>query len=78
MHKRLIERAFNNEVLMSIRKDKDKPFINNLEEPQSANMGDDAEKLTLADTIADVDLINDQTDKETLEAELMVVQEVKR
>ena len=51
IHKSLIEKTFNNMVLMELRHDRDKPSVVPLE--QAFNGTEDLEKLTIADILAD-------------------------
>lgn len=53
IHKSLVEKTFNNMILMELRHERDKPVIVPLE--QSFNGNDDLEKLTIADIIIDPD-----------------------
>jgi hypothetical protein len=53
VHKSLVEKTFNNMVLMELRHERDKPAIVPLE--QAFNGTEDLEKLTIADIIADPD-----------------------
>lgn len=53
VHKSLVEKTFNNMVLMELRHERDKPIIVPLE--QSFDGPDDMEKLTIADILVDPD-----------------------
>lgn len=75
VHKRLLQRAYNNYVLMHIRKDKDKPVVISLEQEYSKTDNDD--KVTVADMIPDVKQLNDINDKDDEEVQSKILQEVK-
>ena len=60
IHKRLVRRAFNNEVLMHIRKDKNKPIIVSVNSTVYEDDSDD--ELTLLDTLPDTQAILDEQD----------------
>lgn len=53
VHKSLVEKTFNNMVLMELRHERDKPAVVPLE--QAFNGTEDLEKLTIADILADPD-----------------------
>ena len=72
VHKTLIRKSFNNYVLMHIRKDKYKPIIVSLD-----YCIDEDEKLTIADTIRDEKLIQDEKDEYVNEIQCRILQEVK-
>lgn len=59
IHKRLLRRAFSNEVLMYLRKDKNKPITVSLEDNAYSDDGDD---ISLTETIADQSLILEEQD----------------
>lgn len=67
IHKRLLERAYNNEILMYLSHDRNKPEIISMDQVVYDG-GDDSEKLTLADMLPDTNAI--------LEAEAREEQEV--
>lgn len=60
IHKRLVRRAFNNEVLMHIRKDKNKPIMVSVDSTLYEDDSDD--ELTLLDTLPDTQAILDEQD----------------
>lgn len=64
VHKSLLEKTFNNMVLMELRPDRDRPIIVPIE--QAFNGTEDLEKLTIADILADPDddLRREQEDKD--------------
>lgn len=64
IHKSLVEKTFNNMVLMELRHERDMPIIVPLE--QAFNGTDDLEKLTIADIVVDPD---DELRKEQEELE---------
>lgn len=75
IHKRLIYRAFNNYVLMHIRKDKSRPEIISLEQEYSKS--DDDSKLTIKDMIPDVEALNKEEDEYNYEIECKILDEMK-
>lgn len=58
VHKRLLRRAFSNEILMSLRKERNKPILISLE--QTIDGEDD--KVTISDTIPDHQAIIEEQD----------------
>lgn len=76
IHKRLVEKSFNNLVLMSIRKDIDKPNIVSLDDVfnQFSNEGE----LTIKDVIADERQLEQQYDNDCREAEESMFRELKQ
>lgn len=76
IHKRLVEKSFNNLVLMSIRKEVDKPNIISLEDAFNQFSGES--ELTIKDVIADDRLIEQQYDDERKEVEQNLFEEIKR
>ena len=75
IHKRLVYRAFNNYVLMHIRKDKLKPELYSLEQEWSKSDNDDC--VTLADMIPDIKMLNDIDDKDNKEIENRILDEMR-
>lgn len=57
IHKHLLRRAFNNEILMSLRKERDKPLVLSFD-----SVVDNDEKITVGDTIPDVKAIMEEQD----------------
>ena len=75
VHKRLLEKSFNNEVLQEVRKlSSDVKFLS-LE--TNENGDEDMEKLTLKDTICDMDLEYEKQDTENKEISNQIFDEVK-
>lgn len=66
IHKRLLERAFTNAVLQSIRKRRNEPEILSIYQPYQ---GDDKEKLVLGDTIPDKALEQKQAEDDDAECD---------
>ena len=77
VHKRLIEKSFNNEVLMEIRPDKYKPIIVNIEDTLNSNLGEDADKLTIADMIPDLDDLHEKEDQLNKDSDALIFAELK-
>lgn len=75
IHKRLLYRAFNNYVLMHIRKDKCKPEVYSLEQEWSKR--DDDDYVTLADMIPDTKLLEDLEDRDNNEVENRILDEMR-
>lgn len=75
VHKSLIEKTFNNMVLMELRHDRDAPAIIPLE--QAFTGTDDLEKLTIADIIADPDDELRKEEQEIADKREWTFQEVK-
>lgn len=75
IHKRLLYRAFNNYVLMHIRKDKCKPEVYSLEQEWSKR--DDDDYVTLADMIPDTKLLEDLEDHDNDEVENRILDEMR-
>lgn len=75
IHKRLVFRAFNNYVLMHIRKDKSRPEIISLEQEYAKS--DDDNKLTVKDMVPDIKALNEQEDKENFEVERRILADMK-
>ena len=75
IHKRLLEKAFNNEVLQEVKKISSDVKIISLE--TSENGDEDMEKLTLRDTICDLDQEYEKQDKIDREISFQIFTEVK-
>ena len=77
IHKQLLRKAFINEILMSIRHDKNAPPIVSFEDCFYSKASGDSEDLTVADTIPDTSII-EQEEREYEEiAEKLIFEEVK-
>lgn len=75
IHKSLLEKAFENEVLQEMRKiSSDVKFVS-FETHEGG--GEDMEKLTLGDTICDTDLENKKQDEESIQISNEIFNEVK-
>lgn len=77
IHKRLLEKVFINRLLMNTRHDRNKPVILSFEDTFYRTSSADSEKLSVADTIPDTDLIDKQRTEEERIAENLIFQEVK-
>jgi hypothetical protein len=75
IHKRLLYKAFNNYVLMHIRKDRCKPEVYSLEQEWSKR--DDDDYVTLADMIPDTKLLEDLENKDNDEVENRILDEMR-
>lgn len=71
VHKNLIKRAFTNDVLMSIRKDRYKPTIISLDKP----IGGETDNMYVKDVIPDTSQIQHMQDEEDREAFMLMLQE---
>ena len=77
IHKRLLQKAFTNEILMSIRHEKNAPIIVSFEDCFYSKASGDSDDLTVADTIPDMS-IQEKEEKEYEEiAEKLIFEEVK-
>ena len=63
IHKRLLYKSFNNDILMSLRHERDRPTIVSFEDTFYKTASADSEKLLVADIVPDTELI----EKEELE-----------
>lgn len=75
IHKRLVEKSFNNLVLMSVKKDKYKPAIISLDDVFNQLSGET--ELTIKDVISDVKLLDKQQDEEDAEVQQNIFDELK-
>lgn len=71
VHKNLIKRAFTNEVLMSIRKDRYKPTIISLDKP----VGHDSDNMYIKDVIPDTSQLQKIQDEEDDEVFMTMLKE---
>lgn len=76
IHKRLLERAYENDVLLFLRRNKDKPDTVSIDQIVY-DAGDDNEKLTIADMLPDTKAIEEQEDIEDQEVFNAIFAEVK-
>ena len=77
LHKYIIEKAFNNDVLVSIRHDRDRPMVMSTEDVFYKPASGSSETLLFADIIADTDIELKEYDKNVAEATLLIFEEVK-
>ena len=77
IHKRLLEKVFTNRLLMNTRHERNKPLTVSFEDTFYRTSSSDSEKLLVADTIPDTDLIDKQYKEEERIAENLIFQEVK-
>lgn len=73
VHKYLLEKSFMNYVLMSLRKERNKPTIVSLNDAFSKSEGQD--EITFADTLPDYNEIYEQQDKEDEEEYKQILNE---
>ena len=77
VHKRLLQKAFNNEILMSIRHEKNSPSIVSFEDCFYSKSNGDSEDLTVADTVPDISIAEQQEEEYRELAEHLIFEEVK-
>jgi hypothetical protein len=77
IHKRLVEKAFINRLLMNTRHERNKPLCLSFEDVFYKTSSSDSEKLQVADTIPDTDLIEKEKEEEERIAESLIFEEVK-
>lgn len=77
VHKRLLQKAFNNEVLMSIRHEKNSPGVVSFEDCFYSKSTGDSEDLTVADTIPDTSIQEKEEEEYRELAEHLIFEEVK-
>lgn len=77
LHKRLVEKAFINRLLMNTRNERNKPTIVSFEDTFYRSSSSDSEKLMVADTIPDQSLIDAEKYAEEEVAERLIFEEVK-
>ena len=75
IHKKLLERSYNNYVLMLFRRDRDMPVITSID--QVVYEEPDGSSLTLADMIPDTNEILEEKEKEEQETFNLIFEEVK-
>ena len=76
IHKHLLEKSFINYVLMSLRKERDKPSLVSLNDVFSKSEGQD--DLTFADTLIDYNELYEQQDKEDEEEYQQILNEERK
>ena len=77
LHKRLIEKSFNNELLMTFRNERNAPSVVSLEDVFYKPVSGASEELTFQDTLEDTS-IKEQEERENIEkAEAAIYEEVK-
>ena len=77
INKRLLEKAFNNEVLMALRRVRSAPIILSFEDTFFTPLSNSSEKLLVADTIEDASLREEEENARISEAERLIFEEVK-
>lgn len=77
LHKRLVEKAFINRLLMNTRHDRNKPPTLSFEDTFYRTSSSDSEKLLVADTIPDQYLIEKEKAADEEIAERLIFEEVK-
>lgn len=77
IHKVLLQKAFNNHVLMSLRPERNAPVIVSFEDTFYKSMKSDSETILFADTIADTSIEEEQENTRITEAEAAIFEEVK-
>lgn len=78
LHKRLIEKSYNNYILMHLRKERDIPPIVSFSDILSNNISTDDETLYYNDILADNEAIETETEKTIKETRLEMFEEIKR
>lgn len=77
IHKRLLARSFENNLLMQTRKERGKPQIVSFEDTFYASITNDSDNLTVADTIPDMELIEKEQETYRKETEKLIFEEIK-
>lgn len=77
LNKRLIEKAFNNEVLMTLRSERNAPVILSFEDTFYTPLSSSSEKLLVADVVEDVSIKEEEERLYVEEAEKAIFNEVK-
>lgn len=77
LHKRLLQKSFANEVLMSIRHERNAPIILSFEDCFYRKASGDSEDLTVADIVPDLSIEEDKEKELEEEAEKLIFEEVK-
>ncbi len=77
IHKVLLQKAFNNHVLMSLRPERNAPMIVSFEDTFYKSIKSDSETILFADTIADTSIEEEQENTRIAEAEAAIFEEVK-
>ena len=77
IHKVLLQKSFNNHVLMSLRKERNCPGIVSFEDVFYKSIKCDSETLIVADTIADSSKEEEQEEERIREAESAIFDEVR-
>lgn len=77
IHRRLLYKAFENEIWMQVRKERGKPQIVSFEDTFYKDISGDGEKLLVADTIPDISTIEREETEYEKEVELKIFEELK-
>lgn len=77
LHKRLIEKALVNQILMETRNDRNKPLILSFDDVFYKPVSNSSEQITIADIVPDTDAILQEEEEEHLEGEFAIFAEVK-
>lgn len=77
IHKRLLKKVFNRKILEEVRPLKRRGEVISIYTRQNLDYSDGDEKLTIKDTLEDTDAIIAQEERDILEAELKIFEEVK-
>jgi hypothetical protein len=77
IHKVLLQKAFNNYILVSLRPERNAPVIVSFEDTFYKSMKSDSETILFADTIADTSIEEEQENTRITEAEAAIFEEVK-
>ena len=77
VHKRLLKKVFNRKILQQVRPLKRRGEVISIYTRQNLDYSDGDEKLTIKDTLEDVDAQLSEQDKDILEGELKIFEEIR-
>lgn len=77
IHKRLLYKSFNNDILMSLRHERNRPTIVSFEDTFYRAVSADSEKLLVADIVPDTEIQEEEERKLQEENTLLIFNEVK-
>lgn len=77
IHKRLLYRAFENEIWMQVKKERNKPQILSFEDTFYSSITSGNEVLLVADTVPDKSLIEEEEEAYEKEVEMKIFEELK-
>lgn len=77
LHKRLIEKAFVNSILMDIRNERNKPLVLSFDDVFYRPVSNSSEQITIAETIPDNDTMLQEEEENRVKGELDIFEEVK-